>query len=739
MKQADRQRYCDFCGLPIPHSLSLGTGKTDEEAEYCCSGCRSVARVQKSSAEQGSAASNLMHLGLAIFFTMNVMVFTMALWSQDIYSEEAFSSEFSHVLRGVFRWASLLFSFPVLWLLGGPIARGVWQALRRKAITTDLLILLGVISAYGFSCVSVLRGSGHVYFEVGSMVLVFVSLGRWLEAKGKRRTNQSLDDLAELLPATVLKKEASGSFVESAREEVVSGDVLRILPGTRLPVDGTIVRGEASIDEQMVTGESQPTEKKDGSPVYSGTLNLDGDLQILVTAADGKETVSRLIEMVRSARLLKGHQEILADRIATWFVPLVCVIALLAAWYHGQAAGFDQGILTGLAVVLIACPCALGLATPMAVWTAFGRAAEGGVLFRSGMVMQELADIGAACFDKTGTLTGGELSVHLLKCAEQYTPDQILKAASALASGSTHPLSKSILIYAREQNREFDNEVTSPVETISGKGLRGVVSTFGEVLLGSRRLMEENNLNWPVELREELQHESPHLQVFLGFQGHTQGVFHFVEQSRPEAAEAVAACKDFGLELCMITGDASNRAEAIAKELEISVQSQQLPDDKFASIETFRTQAKVAMIGDGLNDAPALAAADVGVALGCGADISRDAAGVCLLSDDLRRFPWALGLARLTKRIVVQNLFWAFAYNCIGIGLAVTGRLNPIWAALAMAISSLIVVSNSLRIQRYPDELSINESTHISSSDRWPVSSTAQSLSSSGEFVATTR
>ena len=288
-----------------------------------------------------------MRLGLAIFFTMNVMVFSMALWSQDFYPEQAFESELSDVLRGVFRWASFVFSMPVLWLLGGPIAQGVRQSLSRGAITTDLLILLGVTSAYGYSIISVIRGAGHVYFEVGSMVLVFVSLGRWLEAKGKRRTGESLDQLADLLPATVRRADRQGSFRELPRAQVVTGDVLRVLPGERFPVDGRIVVGRANVDQQMVTGESLPAEKTVGDDVYSGTLNLDGDLQLEVTAADGRETVSRLIEMVRAARSVKGRQEQLADRIATWFVPFVCIIAVAAGWYQGQTQGFDQGILTG--------------------------------------------------------------------------------------------------------------------------------------------------------------------------------------------------------------------------------------------------------------------------------------------------------------------------------------------------------------------------------------------------------
>ena len=705
-ESARAQRYCAFCGLPLSSSFALGRERSRDEVDYCCSGCRAVASVDAAEGEQGQAASSLTRLGLAIFFTMNVMVFTMALWSRDIYPDQSFATELSSVLRSVFRWASLVFSAPVLWLLVGPIASGVWQSLSRRAITTDLLILLGVIAAYTLSVISVLRGAGHVYFEVGSIVLVFVSLGRWLEAKGKRRTGESLDTLAELLPATVHRLNAQGKFEETTRELVKTGDVLRVLPGERFPVDGKVTAGEASVDQQMVTGESTPAEKCVGDSVYSGTVNMDGDLRVEVTAADGQETISRLIAMVRAARSIKGPQELLADRIVAWFVPAVCMIAVAAAWHQGQTHDLDHGIMTGLAVVLIACPCALGLATPMAVWTAFGRAAECGVLFRSGMVMQQLAEIRFACFDKTGTLTDGEPAITKFLVAPQQHENQILAMAARVAEGSAHPLSQAITDFAKQQLNEQQVTEDALVTTIPGKGLRCDVPQLGSVLVGSRRLMDEFQLDWPVSLQADLAEYGAVQQVFVGWENSVRGVFCFTEPMRPEATKAVDACRELGLELQLLTGDVQQRAQAVGERFAIATHSNQLPGDKVAAIKELASRGSVAMIGDGLNDAPALAAANVGVALGCGADVSRDAAGVCLLANDLTGFPWAVGLARQTRRIVKQNLFWAFAYNFLGITMAATGHLNPIWAALAMAISSLLVVTNSLRLSHYPSSLS---------------------------------
>ncbi len=740
MNSTSKSRFCAFCGLPLPVSLSFARGQSATEADYCCSGCRTVSSVDDAHREEGDAARGLLRLGLAIFFTMNVMVFTMALWSQDVYPAQSFENSLAISLRGVFRWASLIFSLPVLWLLGGPIVQGVWQAVRRGSLTTDLLIVLGVGAAYCYSLISVLRGAGHVYFEVGAMVLVFVSIGRWMEAKGKRRTGLALDALANLLPATVRRLDDDGTFQEVLREEIKTGDTLRVLPGERLPVDGLITAGEANIDEQMLTGESHSTEKAAGDPVFSGTLNLDGDLRIEVTATDGQETLSRLVDLVRTARSTKGRHEQLADRIAKWFIPAVCLIAVVAGVYRGQIDGLDQGILTALAVVLIACPCALGLATPMAVWTALGRAASFGVLFRSGLVMERLASVRAACFDKTGTLTSGTPKVGTLLVSDPEDRDSVLSAAVAMAAGSIHPLSQAIYRFAAQHLNTEQLSDFSTVEDIPGKGLCSDLPNMGTVWFGSRRLMHDAQLHWSTELTSPLADQKPAQQVFIGWGGQVRGTFCLVEEVRAETTEALSACRELGLELQLLTGDGASRAAVLGQQFNLPAVSDQLPQDKVAVVRSLAKCGGVAMVGDGLNDAPALAAADVGVALGCGADVSRDAAGVCLLANDLRRFPWAVGLARTTGRIVNQNLFWSFSYNGIGIALAATGSLNPIWAALAMAVSSLLVVTNSLRLSRYPEPPSTISDKPIDLSGRlFPSHEKINSaMPSANELVAST-
>ena len=709
MSITSSERYCAFCGLPLPARFGWAASSTPEPIEFCCSGCRSVASVFAAEEEKGSSARAMLRLGLAVFFTMNVMVFTMALWSEDVYPAKSFANPFAETLRGVFRWATLVFSLPVLYLLGGPIARGVGQSLRRRVVTTDLLILAGIIAAYVYSTVSVLKGSGHVYFEVGAMVMVFVSIGRWLEAKGKHRAGTSLDKLIQLLPEKVRLQDHTGQFHEISRDKVRSRDIVRILPGERFPVDGVVARGRAIVDEQIVTGESIQVAKSVGDPVYGGTLNFDGDLWIEVTAADGQETLSRIINMVRTARSAKGRHERLADRIAVVFIPLVCIIALASGWWHTQTSGLNQGILTSLSVVLIACPCALGMATPMAVWAALGRAAQAGLLFRSGVVLEKMAEIRYACFDKTGTLTTGAPIACGLHVADPEDRQRVIEIAMALASGSNHVLSKAIVDFISAQPTAPKSLKCLPVEIWPGQGLSCEVEGVGQVFLGSQEFLLEQGACTPHELARLSRPSLLHQQVHIGWNGSTMAVFLFVEALRPETAQALAECRNLGLEMHLLSGDHQQRAIPIGEQFGINSAGNLLPEDKALTLENLKKRGCVAMVGDGLNDAPALATADVGVALGCGADVSRDAAGVCLLSNDLRRFPWAVGLARETLRVVKQNLFWAFIYNTVGIALAACGRLNPIWAALAMALSSVLVIANSLRLGRYPDFIPVLE------------------------------
>lgn len=693
-----------------------------------------------SDASDAHVRHTLIKLGLGVFFAMNVMVFSMALWTTDVYGDQwGTSGPLAAAIHDLFRYLALIFCLPVLFLLGEPVAVGVWQAVRRRVVTTDLLLLIGVVAAVAYSLWSVIADKGQVYFDVASMILLFVTLGRWFEAQGKFRSNQALDAIAKLLPAQVHAVREQ-RVVEVPRESVAVGERLRVFPGERFGVDGVIAAGNGDVDEQIVTGESRPVSRGPGDAVRSGTLNIDGDLEIEVTAAAGSETVSRMLDLVRRSRRARGQYQRLADRVTAWFVPVVAVVAIGAGWWHGQREGLDAGILAGLAVTLIACPCALGLATPMVMWVALGRAARSHVLFRHGPSIERLAGAKAAIFDKTGTITTGDAVVQAFVPDDPADKVLALQMAVQLAAVSNHCFSQAIQRFATDI---VPRGTIGDVETIPGKGItaswhdeRDVLGDSRHVLLGSPQWFEGEGLAVAEHLWEAVKEAGGNAAPLscIGWGGRARGVFVFREEVRPEAAEALAECSRLGLQVAVATGDRRPRAARLAELLGVPVFAEQLPENKVTAIQNAREMfGPVAMIGDGLNDAPALAASDVGIAMGCGADLSRESAAVCLLSNDLLRLPWTIGLARQTIRIIQQNLCWSFSYNIIGIALAATGRLSPIFSAMSMVASSVFVITNSLRLNRFP-ELS-GEDEPANAAD-FALATTSSSVETNGGPIA---
>lgn len=702
----DPATACAYCHLPVPDSAN----QADVPA-YCCFGCRLAAEITGQTGAQGAVHWTLARLGLAIFLSINVMMFTMALWTQDVNSAAgAASNPLATTLAELFRYLCLVLSLPVLFLLGGPILESALADWRRGG--ADLLIVVGVASAYVYSAVSVFRGTGHVYFEVGCGVLVMVTLGRWLEANGKLRTTEALDALEKLLPETVRVRQPDGRETIIAIGDVQLGDLLHVVPGERIPTDGRLLTGCAAVDEHMLTGESRPASRQPGDILLGGSLNLDGNLTMAVTALAGESSLARVVELVRRARQTKGRFQRAADRVARWFLPVVIAIAGLTFAIHTARGGIDAGLLAALAVLLIACPCALGLATPMAVWTALGTASRAGVLVRDGESLERLATIRALRFDKTGTLTTGTPRLSRFVAAEPELRQEILRRAARLSGGSTHAFSAAIAVYAADQTAPndatsedaVDHVDTMTVETSPGEGIcarfPGQATT---TRLGSPKWLAETCPQVSQEIREAIQEAASRGEPLaaIGWDQQVRGVFVFSETLRPEAAESLRTCAQRGYDVAVLTGDHAASARALAAALHVPVFAELLPDDKVAALARARDKfGPVAMIGDGINDAPALAASDLGIAMGCGADVSRESAAVCLVSNHLALVPWTLDLAQRTRRTIRQNLFWAFGYNSVGIGLAAAGWLNPAWAAAAMVASSLLVVSNSLRLNR---------------------------------------
>ncbi len=685
---------CHYCSLPVAGSVS-----TDEPV-YCCFGCQFAAQVTGATGAQGEARWMATALGLSVFCTMNVVMMTMALWS---YSGAAYTP-FEVGLADFLRYGALLFAAPVVLLLGRALAANATDQLRRGQLSTDLLLLTGVVAAFAVSVVATVRGEGHVYFEVSCVILVLVTLGRWLEATGRLQASSALDELEKLIPETIRCIDANGATHSVPRNEVAVGQLIRVLSGERIPVDGQVTRGRAVVDEQFFTGESIPVEKQIGSAVLGGSLNLDGDLLIEVQAPATAGALGRLVEAVRTARLKKGRFQLLADQWSACFFPIITVISLAAFGYHGWYSGWDVGLMTALSVVLIACPCALALATPLAIWAALATAAQRGVLFRSGEALERLAGVRAIRWDKTGTLTTGTPSVRGLLCEHSDERPLVMELASMLVSGSTH-------IYSEAIRRYLDitaGATANSVETVAGRGIRITTPALGEVSLGSVTFMAECGLlEGPVlSTALSLPGQADTASVLMGWNQQIRGVFLLDEVLRPEAAVAIEACRQLALDLAVLTGDRAERGRYWQQVLQIPVVAELLPEQKLTAIHRAHQECgSVAMVGDGLNDAPALAAADIGIAMGCGADVTRDSADICLLPNDLRLVPWAIQHSRRTVSTIRQNLAWSFGYNSLGVIVAASGALHPAVAAVLMVVSSLMVLGNSLRLKHGADEL----------------------------------
>ncbi|MCG3132067.1 MAG: Copper-exporting P-type ATPase [Phycisphaerae bacterium] len=670
------------------------------EPLYCCLGCRLAAQIAGARDEEGRATGAITRLGLAIFLTMVVMAFTTYFYGRELEASEESSPASAAHFEGVMRYVTMIFATPVLLLLGGPIAAEAREAWRRRSVGTDALILIGVVAAYALSYASTLRDSGPVYFETACVVLVLVTLGRYIEARTKLRASKLLRPSRALLPATVTV-ERGGVEATIPTEQIGPGDVLTVRAGERLAADGEVVEGAAHADLRWITGESAPAIAAPGDVLPAGALNLDGHLRVRVTAAGARSALGRIFEQIDEAQRTKGRYERLADRVASVLVPLTLLLGVIGGALGYWRGGAGEAVERFLSVLLIACPCALGIATPLAVWAGIGRAAARGVILRRAEVLEALAEIRAAAFDKTGTLTASHPIVIAWVASSEPEEGALLSLASTLAVTSTHPYSRCVAQYAeRRVGADAGEESASDITVVPG---RGILARVGGELVRYGSAVHVFGADKPSSFAvgEALRRASAEgLSVVCLRDGQgREGVFLLDEDVRGGAAEALAAFAKLGCPAVVLTGDHAARGERLARTLDVPVRAGLLPDDKIVELAALRERyGRVMMIGDGLNDAPALAAADVGVAMGCGTDLSRATASACLMGDDPRTAPWLVLLGRRTVRTIRVNLAWAFAYNLAGVGVALTGALRPTLAAAAMLVSSLLVVGNSMRL-----------------------------------------
>ena len=602
----------------------------------------------------------------------------------------------------------LVLTLPVWAYAGRRFHRNTLRLARHLSANMDTLVSLGTTAAFLWSLVALLAGnSNQVYFDSAAVIIALVLLGMVLESRATRHASDAIRTLIELQPATA-RVQREGNAVEVPIEQVRVGDVLVVRPGERIPVDGILVDGVTGVNESMLTGESLPVEKQPGSEVFGGTINGAGAFRYRATRVGDETTLAEIIRVVEAAQGSKAPIQRLADQVASVFVPIVILIAILTFTGH-LLAGHDWAVATinAVAVLVIACPCAMGLATPTAIMVGTGKGAAIGVLIRGGDSLEKVRNLTTVVFDKTGTLTRGQPTVTDVLAFENWTVDAVLSVAAAVEESSEHPLGQAIIRAAREHDLSPAGAGLGDFSYIPGRGV-SARRNQGKLLLGNRGMMEDNGIPLLGSEASLTRLESDgKTGVLLADAGRVVGLLGIWDPPKPESAQVVESLHGLGLRVAMLTGDARLTAQAVARVVGIDeVVAEVLPQQKLDSIAQFQKQGQlVAMVGDGINDAPALAQADLGIALGSGSAAALDNADIALLGDDLRGVLRALELSRRTVRTIKQNLFWAFVYNAVGIPVAALGWLNPMIAAAAMAFSSVFVVSNSLRLRGFRSSL----------------------------------
>ena len=672
---------------------------------------------EKSVSSDGDEERYLKHLGelkLKLIFSglTSLMVMFLSMQGESLFN----------IQLQALNITLLILASPVQFYCGGQFYRGAFNGLRHGYADMNTLIAVGTSAAYFYSAwVTILPGwsaSLDVYYDTSVMIITLVLLGRWMEARAKHNASSAIKKLMGLQPKTA-HVEREGRELEVSVEDLIVGDVVLVRPGEKIPVDGVLIEGQSSIDESMLTGESVPIDKKSGDEVIGASLNKTGFFKMQVTRM-GKDTVlAQIIQLVEQAQGSKAPVQRLADKIAGIFVPAVIGLAFLAfAFWFGVGDSFGPlpttpflfALMIFISVMIIACPCALGLATPTAIMVGTGKGAEMGILIKSGEALEQAEKLDTIVFDKTGTLTFGkpEVADVLLSPIAELNADRLLLLAGSMEKQSEHPLAQAVVLEAKKQNLRF--ETVSEFEALPGFGVQGKIENKN-VFLGNIKLMQEQKIDFS-SMSDDLdklaiQGKTP---MLLSVDGKLEGLITTTDKLKPYARECVHRLKRMGLKVLMVTGDNRKTAQAVAQQLDIDdVISEVLPSGKRDEIRKLMKEGcKVAMVGDGINDAPALAESTVGIALGSGTDVAMEASDITLVTSDLRAVAQAIELSRRTMAKIRQNLFWAFFYNVLGIPIAAGilypfygVLLKPVFAAVAMSLSSVSVVGNSLLLKRF--------------------------------------
>jgi Cu+-exporting ATPase len=660
------------------------------------------ARIESSAAAQAQAEEELHQREQAALRREFTLLLVSALFATPLLVQMGAMSFGLHWHLPT--WVEVLLATPVQFVIGARFYRSAWKAVKARSGNMDVLVVLGTTAAYGYSLYLLATlgpdgAMGKLYFEASVIIITLVLLGKFLEARAKRGTTAAIRQLMDLRPQTARVRAADGAEREVPIADVRAGDVVIVRPGERIPVDGEVVGGRSEVDEALITGESLPVEKQPGSKVTGGAINGTGLLEVRATAVGADSTLSRIIRLIENAQSGKAPVQRLVDRISAVFVPVVVALAVVtfAGWF-ATTGNFEQAFVSGVAVLVIACPCALGLATPTAIMTGTGAAARAGILIKDVESLERAHRLDTVVFDKTGTLTAGRATL-VGSAALRGNDDHLVQLAASIQHASEHPLARAMLAAASDRGLE-----RLPVEEFrshTGRGVSGTVSGR-EVFIGNAGLMAEQGIATgdATQIVRDWERKG-RTAVYVADRDGVLGVLAIADPLRPEAVEAVGTLRTMGVRTLLLSGDAELVAAAVGREAGVDESRGAIrPEGKAGAVDELRAGGRVVgMLGDGINDAPALAAADVGIAMGTGTDIAMETAGITLMRPDPRLVAGAIDASRATFRKIKQNLFWAFIYNVIGIPLAAFGYLSPALAGAAMAMSSVSVVTNSLLLR----------------------------------------
>ena len=655
--------------------------------------------TERHKAQNAETKDLLVRFGTAAFLSSNLMIYSIALYAGYFHG---FDKNMKHLLEII----SLFLTLPVLFYSGMPFIKSTFRGLKSLHFTMDSLITVGSGSAFVYSVYCLFTG-GEVYFDTSAMIVTLILLGRYIESTAKGKASMTIQMLSELIPKEARKLNPGGEASDASGTEMVpvtsikKGDRILVKPGERIPLDGTVLSGESEVDESVITGESRPVAKSTGVGVIGGSMNMFGSVVFEASSTDKETLLSKIIQSVTEAQSTKPRIQNIADRVVAVFVPAIIVLSLLTlVFYLVRGASLDVALMTAISVLVIACPCSLGLSTPLAVLISSTVASSRGILIKNGEVIENVAKVSCLVFDKTGTITTGKpVLKETMALDESATPEELLKIAASLERFSEHSAGHAIM----EAAKGLASYPIGGFNAVPGKGIEGTLDGR-RVSVGNAGFMAQQGISVSQELKASMAsfEEKGHTAVYMGWEDRLRGIFLVADSLREDAAEAMAKIQKMGLKTAIISGDTVTTTRAIAAAVGVDdIIGGALPQQKRDLVARMQKEGgKVMMIGDGINDAPALTEALVGVGMGRGTQIAMESADAILVRNRLEAVPFFVGLCRTTFSIIKQNIFWAFFYNIAAIPLAISGVLHPIVAAGAMSVSSLFVVFNSLRIRK---------------------------------------